>query len=297
MGHRVVDPGPELLELFGKLSADALGGDGHAVAEFLGADVGQDLWDEGEGAGTEHLQGSRLQVVPILLQPALRTIFHRAGIMFDAEAKVGPLGGGDVEAFVGLTFVVEIPTELFVCHHRQDALFVQEGQDPCVAFVDEVQHVLVVGKGDELPLDALLFVLFLFELKNKPIELLLQRLIGVVDADLLEIVLFEGLESEDVQDADVRRRTHGGAVDGVIDLFHDMVEGGPKDGLDERLHRLLGLSEVQRLEYLFVAHQNPPSGHDRVQHVHLHPQHGNHRFGRIVTDQMAGVVRGALDKL
>ena len=41
---------------------------------------------------------------------------------------------------------------------------------------------------DEFPLDAFLFVLFLFQYKHVMVEELLQPLIGVVDAQLLEAV-------------------------------------------------------------------------------------------------------------
>jgi len=67
--------------------------------------------------------------------------------------------------------------------------------------VDEVEHVLVVGEGDELPQDPLPLVLVLLELEDVPVELLLERLVGVVDAELLEVVLLECLEAEDVEDA------------------------------------------------------------------------------------------------
>ena len=55
-------------------------------------------------------------------------------------------------------------------------------------------------KIDKVPLDALLAVLLLFQLKHVVVEKLLQLLVGVVDAQLLKRVLLENLKARDVQD-------------------------------------------------------------------------------------------------
>lgn len=56
--------------------------------------------------------------------------------------------------------------------------------------------VLVVGELDEVPLDALAAVLLLLHLEDELVELLLQLLVGVVDQELLEVVVLERLEPE-----------------------------------------------------------------------------------------------------
>ena len=53
--------------------------------------------------------------------------------------------------------------------------------------IDEIENVLVVGEGDELPEDTLALVLIMLELEDVFVELLLQSLVGAVDADLLEL--------------------------------------------------------------------------------------------------------------
>ena len=56
---------------------------------------------------------------------------------------------------------------------------------------DEVAHDLVVKVLDGLPLDSLLRVLFLLSLERELDEELLQLLVDIVDAELLEsVVLF-----------------------------------------------------------------------------------------------------------
>ena len=69
------------------------------------------------------------------------------------------------------------------------ALLVQQMQDAhLILAVDEVEALLVVDELDVLPLDALALVLGLLRLEDVPVELLLQPLVGVVDAQLLERV-------------------------------------------------------------------------------------------------------------
>ena len=61
--------------------------------------------------------------------------------------------------------------------------------------LDEVQHVLVVHKLDVAPLDGLALVLGLLHLEDVLVEVLLQLLVGQVDAKLLKVVLLELLKA------------------------------------------------------------------------------------------------------
>ena len=58
--------------------------------------------------------------------------------------------------------------------------------------------MLVVLECDALPLDTLLLVLLLLQCEHVLVELLLELLISVVDAELLKRVLRENLEPKDV---------------------------------------------------------------------------------------------------
>ena len=64
--------------------------------------------------------------------------------------------------------------------------------------------MLVVFERDALPLNALLLVLFLLESEHVLVELLLKLLVRVVDAELLERVLREDLETKDIKQSDER---------------------------------------------------------------------------------------------
>ena len=76
------------------------------------------------------------------------------------------------------------------------------------------------------------------------VELLLQPLVGEVDAELLERILLEDLEAEDVEHAD---RDAALAADRRVDPLDELVEHRRVHRLRERLDRL-----VRRLHV--VAH-------------------------------------------
>src|SRR4051812_37000854 len=107
--------------------------------------------------------------------------------------------------------VVKLGAELVVRAHGQSRLFVKQRQDTQLAF-DEVDTWLVVGEIDESPVDLLADVLFLLELEDMLVELLLQLLVGIVDAELLERVLGEVLEAVNIEDTDE-------GVDPLQDIF------------------------------------------------------------------------------
>ena len=58
---------------------------------------------------------------------------------------------------------------------------------------DQVQHRLVVGKLDLAPRDLLFRILLLLQIENVLIEVELQRLVGIIDAQLFETVLLKVL--------------------------------------------------------------------------------------------------------
>ena len=79
-------------------------------------------------------------------------------------------------------------------HPGEAALLVEEVQDAEGLLLDQVQDVLVVDKGDVGPVDLLALVLGLLHLEHVLVEVLLQLLVRQVDAELLKVVLPEGLE-------------------------------------------------------------------------------------------------------
>jgi hypothetical protein len=61
-------------------------------------------------------------------------------------------------------------------------LLVANTQDSIGAVLEEIKACTVVGIGDESPLETLLFVNLLLALEDGVVEVVLQLLVGVVDA-------------------------------------------------------------------------------------------------------------------
>ena len=93
----------------------------------------------------------------------------------------------------------------------------------------------------------------LFELENVLVELLLQRLVGEVDANLLKRIALEGLEAEDVENADTSAPHTSTRLTAIpmlirytlVDLCHDVIERGAVCGLHQRLARLLARDLIE----------------------------------------------------
>lgn len=82
------------------------------------------------------------------------------------------------------------------------ALVVQHTQQPAGFSFYELQTPRIVREAYVCPADALAAVLLLFVLEHVLVEVVLQVLVGVVDAQLLEAVArTEVLEAEYVEDA------------------------------------------------------------------------------------------------
>ena len=87
---------------------------------------------------------------------------------------------------------------------------------------------------DLVEFDAFGDVGLLLEFERVLIEVLLQLLIGVVDAKLLKAIVFENFKAENVEDANgARALLAGRGSDGLVDLLHNPVEDGAKQKFGE----------------------------------------------------------------
>ena len=103
----------------------------------------------------------------------------------------------------------QLPVHLLEQHGVGDlahveARLVHDGDDPLVRLVDQVADDHVVEVVDVLPLDPLPLVLLLLLLQHQLDEQLLQFLVAVVDAELLETVLPKNFEAVDVKNSNYR---------------------------------------------------------------------------------------------
>ncbi len=138
---------------------------------------------------------------------------------------------------------------------------------PTQLALDELNTRLVVIELNEGPPDLLAHVLLLLQLEHMLAELLLQLLVGVVDAELLEAVLAERLEAVDVEHAYEGGGLHG-ALQTLVDLRHDPVEDRGVHVLGERVPGEQRLAQWQRGVDHFLGGLDPLVA-DPVSHVGL----------------------------
>mmetsp|Transcript_18887 Transcript_18887/g.38437 ORF Transcript_18887/g.38437 Transcript_18887/m.38437 type:complete len:390 (+) Transcript_18887:2597-3766(+) len=82
------------------------------------------------------------------------------------------------------------------------ALRIEHREDACWRLLEQLDDLAVVRVGQHWHLQVLHFVQLNFDLEDTHEEEVVQPLVGIVDAELLEGVGFEDLEPEDVQKAD-----------------------------------------------------------------------------------------------
>ena len=82
----------------------------------------------------------------------------------------------------------------------QETVFLKNMQNAVGLLADEVNDGLIVPEGNAVPVESLARIFLLLKHKNVVVELALQPLVGVVDAQLLEAVGLQNLESENVED-------------------------------------------------------------------------------------------------
>ena len=176
--------------------------------------------------------------------------------------------------------------ELVVVALWQLALLVQQRDDPELA-LEQRERLLVAAEAAAAPWHALRLVLAPLSLKGHVVELALQLLVGVVDAELLEAVGRERLEAEDVE------HTHGAAAtiasssalgrtargaqragrgEGIVDAVDEAGEDAAEERLGQRVARLPRLLRRERRHHQ-LATQRPPVRQQRLAEVlggHVH---------------------------
>mmetsp|Transcript_24017 Transcript_24017/g.69012 ORF Transcript_24017/g.69012 Transcript_24017/m.69012 type:complete len:722 (-) Transcript_24017:1240-3405(-) len=290
---RGIDAGAKGLELGGKLSTDGLGCHGSSATSLLRSDVVANIMDKPELGRLEKFSRRSGELVLVLLQPTIGGVLDRAGIVLNGELVLHPLLGRCRETIMLVAAGIQVPRKLLIGRLGNDALLVKQGKDARMLHIDQIQNVLVVREGNELPQNALLFVFLLLHLEHELVELLLERLIGVVDAQLLKVVDLEGFEAEDIQHADRGTRPALVAmevVDGIIHSLHDVVERGTIDRLDEGLGGLDGLLDRQGLVNDLDAGIDDARGQGIGQLLERHTQQGGGGQRGVVLVQDAGFV-------
>ena len=96
--------------------------------------------------------------------------------------------------YINLSVCVSLCLSVFP-HLRHDTFFLKNTEDAHFLFYERDRVVEIQAEIDEFPVDSFLFVFLLLQHKHVMIEKLLQSLVCVVDAQLLECVQLENFKS------------------------------------------------------------------------------------------------------
>mmetsp|Transcript_38301 Transcript_38301/g.68386 ORF Transcript_38301/g.68386 Transcript_38301/m.68386 type:complete len:773 (-) Transcript_38301:14-2332(-) len=236
VGLRAVDGVQQLLQAVGERPADRLGAALRPRGVRLGVRPQQARHERGRRVPQDHPQ-LRLQRVEVLVADVLVAVPDLAGVVGDAEGAVPDAGlaEGLVPVVLGLSHVQElIVGPVF-------DLVVQQVKQPHFGS-DEIQGGLVVGGGHAAGIDALSAVLRQVPLEDAAVVVLLEPLVAVVDAELLEEVVPEVLEAEDIQQPDPLGGLGGRlAIQHFVQAPDDVLEGAVVQRLGHGVPDLAGL--------------------------------------------------------
>ena len=145
----------------------------------------EELCEEGVAGRVHELHEVGAERVAVLLEEAAHRVLDVAGEVDESEGARHTRLGAQVAALAAVE-LVQLVEEGGVGAARKLALLVDERDHVHRLHGDHVQYVLVVDELDVAPVDVLVRVLVLLQLEYVLHEELLQVLVGVVDAQLLE---------------------------------------------------------------------------------------------------------------
>src|SRR4051812_4948965 len=98
---------------------------------------------------------------------------------------------------------MELLGERFICGFGHDTVFIETREDTNgIGQLDQINcRLQVFSEVDELPLDLLSGVLLLLQDEHVVVEELLQLLVRIVDAKLLEAVIVEDFKTSNIKDS------------------------------------------------------------------------------------------------
>jgi len=278
----------ELAELLLELLAHAdegelaLGGGRGLVLKELG--------DEGGRAHGHEDLDVRVEGVVVLVEEAGGLVADGAGVVADEEGLVvlellvGLEGRllGPAKVAVLLVALVDLGGKALVVRLGHLGLLVQEGKDADLRVLDDVDAVIVVEVLDLLELDALLLVNELLLLEDLLVEVALELLVTVVDAELLERVDVKVLEAGNIQHTDVG----GGAGKGErrVDAGHEPVKEAGVEGLGEGVAGGVGLPDLERLAQhgaALAGGRHGAAGEGLLEDVQVHADQARGHLGRL----------------
>merc|ERR1719189_2917254 len=170
--------------------------------------------------------------VMVLLQPSCQVVGDGGGVVDDGKVRVGVRAGVGLGELSPLAQKVghELLGEGGIGCFWEEGLLLKDGKEGH-GLLKHVNALLQIhAKVNVGPVQTLADVHFLLKGEHVGVEELLQLLVDVVDADLLEAVVVKDLKAGDVKDTDVGDLLHGWVAQGLVTLVHCNPEGTLVDG-------------------------------------------------------------------
>merc|ERR1719356_1970859 len=180
----------------------------------------------------DQLDDGVVEGILVLLQPSSQVVGDGGGVVDDGKVRVR-IGAGVGLGELG-PLVQQVGHQLLskggVGGLGEEGLLLKDGKEGH-GLLKHVNALLQIHAEVNVgPVQALPDVHLLLKGEHVLVEELLQLLIDVVDADLLEAVVVEDLKAGNVKDTNVGDLLHGWVAEGLVTLVDDNPEGTLVDG-------------------------------------------------------------------
>jgi len=152
------------------------------------------------------------------------------------------------QVFVVFKMFMNAVIEFNIVTSLQLTLFIEELENRHGFLLQQVNTLLVIYELNMAPLNTLPFIFFLFQPKHMMVEMLLQLLISIVDAQLFKRVHLEHLEPINVQQSYSLGHDFltNAFLDSLINFTDQPVEQTSVNGLGDGVSVVVSLGNLLR---------------------------------------------------
>merc|ERR1712015_531015 len=180
----------------------------------------------------DQLNNGVVEGILVLLKPSSQVVGDSGGVVDDGKVRVGVGAGGGLGELGPLAQQVghQLLLESCVSGLGEEGLLLKDGEEGH-GLLKHVNALLQIHAEVNVgPVQTLSHVFLLLKGEHVGVKELLQLLVDVVDADLLEAVVVEDLKAGNIEHTNVGDLLHGGVAQGLVTLVDDNPEGTLVDG-------------------------------------------------------------------
>merc|ERR1719394_116686 len=197
---------------------------------------------DGQGVASvlDQLDDGVVEGILVLLQPSGQVVGDGGGIVDDGEVRIRVKTGVGLGKLGPLAQQVghQLLSEGGVGGLGEEGLLLKDGEEGH-GLLEHVNALLQIHtKVDVGPVQAFPDVHLLLQGEHVLVEELLQLLVDVVDANLLEAVVVEDFKAGDVKDTNVGDLLHGWVAEGLVTFVDNNPESALIDGASDAGNRV-----------------------------------------------------------